>query len=177
VFLTDVPVPVENLIGPENDGWRVAMTTLGFERGTGLGAHVRFSKDVGELIEIVKAVGLSDDPIVRDQVARLYAETEVYKRNMYRTLTALSKGKQIGPEASLNKLFWSEMEVRIFECGMAAMGPYAELTPKADAAVDKSRWQKQYWYSRASCIYAGTTEIQKNIISERVLGLPKEPRA
>jgi alkylation response protein AidB-like acyl-CoA dehydrogenase len=177
VFLTDVRVPVENLIGPENDGWRVAMTTLGFERGTGLGAHVRFSKDVGELIEIVKAVGLSDDPIVRDQVARLYAETEVYKRNMYRTLTALSKGKQIGPEASLNKLFWSEMEVRIFEAGMGAMGPYAELTPKADAAVDKSRWQKQYWYSRASCIYAGTTEIQKNIISERVLGLPKEPRA
>jgi len=177
VFLTDVRVPVENLVGAENDGWRVAMTTLGFERGTGLGAHVRFSKDVQELIEIVKAVGLSDDPIVRDQVARLYAETEVYKRNMYRTLTALSKGRQIGPEASLNKLYWSEMEVRIFETGMAAMGPYAELTPKADAAVDKNTWQKHYWYSRAACIYAGTSEIQKNIISERVLGLPKEPRA
>jgi alkylation response protein AidB-like acyl-CoA dehydrogenase len=177
VFLTDVRVPVENLVGNENDGWRVAMTTLGFERGTGLGAHVRFSRDLQELVRIVKAVGLADDPLVRDRVARLYVETEVYKYNMYRTLTRMTTGKPIGPEASLNKLYWSEMEHRIYETGMDAMGPYAELTPKADSAVDKDHWQKSYWYSRAAMIYAGTSEIQKNIISERVLGLPKEPRA
>lgn len=153
------------------------MTTLGFERGTGLGAHVRFSRDLQELVRIVKAVGLADDPLVRDRVARLYVETEVYKYNMYRTLTRMTTGKPIGPEASLNKLYWSEMEHRIYETGMDAMGPYAELTPKADSAVDKDHWQKSYWYSRAAMIYAGTSEIQKNIISERVLGLPKEPRA
>ncbi len=176
VFLTDVRVGVGNLIGAEHDGWRVAMTTLGFERGTGLGAHVRFSQNLQELVALVKAVGLAGDPIVRDQVARLYTETEVYKHNMYRTLTTLTKGKQLGPEASVNKLYWSQMETRLFTAGMDAMGELAELTPKADLAVDKGHWQHHWWYSRAACIYAGTTEIQKNIIAERVLGLPKEVR-
>jgi alkylation response protein AidB-like acyl-CoA dehydrogenase len=177
VFLTDVRVPAGNVIGEVNGGWGVAMATLGFERGTGLGAHVRFSKNVEELVELVKAAGMADDPLIRDQVARVYVETEVYRHNMYRTLTTLAGGKPIGPEASLNKLFWSEMEVRIFDAGMQAMGAHAELTPKADQSLDPGRWQKMYWYSRAACIYAGTSEIQKNIISERVLGLPKEPRA
>jgi alkylation response protein AidB-like acyl-CoA dehydrogenase len=182
VFLTDVRVPVANLVGAENDGWRVAMTTLGFERGTGLGAHVRFSRDLRHLVALVEALGLADDPLVRDRVAQLYVETEVFKDNVYRTLTRLSKGAPVGPEASLNKLYWSEMEARIYEAGMQAAGPYAELTPKAELtatlaeAVDWEHWQHQYWYSRASKIYAGTSEIQKNIISERVLGLPKEGR-
>jgi alkylation response protein AidB-like acyl-CoA dehydrogenase len=122
-------------------------------------------------------MGLADDPVMREQVTKLFVETEVYRHNMYRTLTRLAGGKPIGPEASLNKLYWSEMEARTYETGIQAMGELAELTPKADAAADKGHWQKSYWYSRASCIYAGTTEIQKNIISERVLGLPKEPRA
>ncbi len=177
VFLTDVRVPVDNLVGQENDGWRVAMATLGFERGTGLGVHVRFAKDLDGLVSLVKAMGLSDDPIVRDQVARLFVETQVYTRHTYRNLTTVSKGRQLGPEASLNKLYWSEMEARIFDTGMSVMGPYAELKPDAPAAVDRDGWQKHYWYSRASLIYAGTSEVQKNIIAERVLGLPKEPAA
>jgi alkylation response protein AidB-like acyl-CoA dehydrogenase len=186
VFFTDVRVPVENVIGEENDGWRVAMATLGFERGTGLGSHVRFSKDLEELVKLVKAVGAQDDPIVRDRVAQLYADTEVYRHNMYRTLTRLAGGKPIGPEASLNKLYWSEMEVRIFTAGLELMGALAELGPKSDAMAEAlgpegfeiwQHWHKQYWYSRAACIYAGTSQIQKNIISERVLGLPKEPRS
>jgi alkylation response protein AidB-like acyl-CoA dehydrogenase len=185
VFFTDVRAPAENVVGQVNDGWRVAMTTLGFERGTGLGTHVRFSRDVRELIDLVKAMALADDALVRDEVARLYAETEVYRHNMYRTLTRLAAGKQLGPEASLNKLYWSEMEARIYDAGMRVMGPYAELTPESaavggrlDSAAAKawSHWQKSYWYARASTIYAGTSEIQKNIISERVLGMPKEPR-
>ena len=177
VFLTDVRVPAHNLVGNLNEGWGIAMATLGFERGTGLGAHVRFSKDLQELVRMVRALGLSDDPILRDEVTRHFVDTEVYRHNMYRTLTRLAGGKPIGPEASLNKLYWSQMEARIYETGMQAMGELGELTPKADAAVDKGHWQKSYWYSRASNIYAGTSEIQKNIISERVLGLPKEPRA
>ncbi len=177
VFLTDVRVPAENLIGELNAGWGIAMTTLGFERGTGLGAHVRFSKDLQELVRLVKALGMEDDPALRDEVTRHFVDTEVYRHNMYRTLTRLAGGKPIGPEASLNKLFWSQMEARIYETGMQAMGELAELTPKADAAADAGHWQKTYWYSRASMIYAGTSEIQKNIISERVLGLPKEPKA
>ena len=177
VFFTDVRVPVANLVGEENDGWRVAMTTLGFERGTGLGSHVRFSKDLQALVALVKAAGAQDDPLVRDHVAKLYVDTEVYRHNMYRTLTRLAGGKQIGPEASLNKLYWSQMEADIYETGMQVMGPLMELAPSADLAVDKGEWHKHYWYSRASLIYAGTSEIQKNIISERVLGLPKEAKA
>ena len=177
VFFTDVRVPAENLVGELNDGWRIAMTTLGFERATGLGAHVRFSRDLRELVGLVKSMGLDSDPVYRDQVTKLYVDTEVYRHNMYRTLTRLASGKPIGPEASLNKLYWSEMEARTYETGIQAMGELAELTPQADAAPDKGHWQKSYWYSRASCIYAGTSEIQKNIISERVLGLPKEPSA
>jgi alkylation response protein AidB-like acyl-CoA dehydrogenase len=182
VFFTDVRVPVGNVVGQEHDGWRVAMTTLGFERGTGLGAHVRFSRDLRELVALVKALGLQDDPLVRDRVAGLYVETEVFKHNVYRTLTRLSKGSPVGPEASLNKLYWSEMEARIFDTGMELAGPLAELTPKASLtgplgeAVDWDRWQHQYWYSRGAKIYAGTSEIQRNIIAERVLGLPKEAR-
>ena len=186
VFFTDVRVPAWNVIGEVNDGWRVAMATLGFERGTGLGSHVRFSKDLGELVSLVKAVGMDRDPLVRDRVAKLFAETEVFRHNSYRTLSRLGNGKPIGPEASLNKLYWSEMETRLYEAGMHVLGELAELGPKAPAVLEAlgdehaldawGHWHKQYWYSRASMIYAGTSEIQKNIISERVLGLPKEPR-
>ena len=187
VFFTDVRVPIANVVGEVNDGWRVAMSTLGFERGTGLGSHVRFSRDLDGLVALVKGMGLQDDPIVRDQVAKLHVDVSVFRHNTYRTLTRLAHGKPIGPEASLNKLYWSQMEARIFETGMQVMGPYAELTSKADQAAERlgraaaaaawDHWHKQYWYSRAALIYAGTSEVQRNIIAERVLGLPKEPAA
>ena len=177
VFFTDVRVPAENIVGELNDGWRIAMTTLGFERATGLGAHVRFSRDLAELVALARAVGADQDPIWRDEITRHFVDTEVYRHNMYRTLTRLANGKPIGPEASLNKLYWSQMEARVYETGMQVMGELGELSPKADAAIDTDHWHKTYWYSRASMIYAGTSEIQKNIISERVLGLPKEPKA
>jgi len=176
VFFTDVRVPADQVVGEVNDGWRVAMATLGFERGTGLGSHVRFSRDIRRLVDLVRAAGTADDPITRDEVAARFVETEVFRHNTYRTLTRLASGKPIGPEASLNKLYWSEMEARIFETGMRAMGSRAELAPDADLAIDTDKWHKQYWYARAALLYAGTSEIQKNIISERVLGLPKEPR-
>jgi alkylation response protein AidB-like acyl-CoA dehydrogenase len=184
VFFTDVRVPAVNVIGEPNEGWRIAMATLGFERGTGLGSHVRFSRDLAQLIDIVKAVGLAGDPLVRDEIGKLYAETEVFRYNTYRTLSRLTSGKPLGPEASLTKLYWSQMETRIYEAGMQAAGEFAELSADApaiatqlgDAAGLWKHWQKQYLYARGAMIYAGTSEIQKNIISELVLGLPKEPR-
>ncbi|MBA2318233.1 MAG: acyl-CoA dehydrogenase family protein [Euzebyales bacterium] len=185
VFFTDVRVPAENVVGEVNDGWRVAMTTLGFERGTGLGSHVRFSRILRELVTLARAAGRDTDPIVRDRIAGMYAETEVFRHNTYRTLTCMAKGKPIGPEASLNKLYWSEMEVRLFETGMEVLGTLAELGPKSSAVTDVlghdaaalwDHWHKRYWYARAACIYAGTSEIQKNIVAERLLGLPREPR-
>ena len=177
VFFTDVRVPAENVVGEVDDGWRVAMTTLSFERGTGLGSHVKFGRDLDRLVGLVRARGMADDPLVRDRVAALFARNRVFRHNTYRTATALSSGGRLGPEASLNKLYWSQMERDIFELGMTVMGPYAELAPDADLALDQHRWHHDYWYARASCIYAGTSQIQKNIIAERVLGLPKEGRA
>ncbi len=177
VFLSDVRVPAGNRIGEEGQGWKIAMATLGFERGTGLGSHVRFSKNLEDLVALVQHMGKQDDPLIRDQLAQLFIETEVYRHNMYRTLTQLADGKPPGPEASVNKLYWSEMEVRLFRLGMEVMGERAELTDKANLAVPTDHWQKHYWYARGSNIYAGTTEIQKNIIAERVLDLPRIPVA
>lgn len=178
VFITDVRVPAHQVVGAVDDGWRVAMTTLGFERGTGLGSWVRFAKDLAALVDVVRAMGLEDDPRVRDQVAALYAENQVFRRNSSRTLTTLSSGKPIGPEASMTKLYWSDMERRIYETGMEVLGPWAELAPDA-APIARANpgFHRKYWYGRAACIYAGTSQIQKNIIAERVLGLPKEARA
>lgn len=185
VFFTDVAVPAAHVLGEPGDGWRIAMTTLGFERGTGLGSHVTFSRDVQDLVALVSALGLDRDPVTRDEVARLYAETEVYRHHTYRMLTQLAAGQPGGAEASLNKLYWSEMDVRIYEAGMQAMGERAELEPGSARVLDDldgraadawAAWQRTYWYSRAATIYAGTSEIQKNIIAERLLGLPKEPR-
>jgi alkylation response protein AidB-like acyl-CoA dehydrogenase len=176
VFFDDVRVPAANVVGGVDNGWAVAMTCLSFERGTGLGSHVRFQKNLDGLVDIVKAAGSDDDPKVRDAVAALHVRNQVFRHNGNRTLTSITNGNPIGPEASLNKLFWSTMERDIFETGMDVMGPYAELEDGGLDGVDAMGWHKQYWYSRAACIYAGTSQIQKNIIAERVLGLPKEPR-
>ncbi len=176
VFFDDVRVPAANVVGGVDDGWSVAMTTLSFERGTGLGSHVRFQRNLDDLATLVKARGVSDDPRVRDKVAELHIRNQVFRHNGARTLTSLTNGNELGPEASLNKLFWSTMERDIFETGMDVLGPYAELEDPGLDGVDAKAWHKTYWYSRAACIYAGTSQIQKNIISERVLGLPKEPK-
>ncbi len=176
VFFTDVRVPVDNVVGEVDDGWRIAMATLGYERGTGLGNHIRFSNNVQELVALARDAGVDEEPLVRDDVAQRFIETEVFRHHMHRTLTRMATGQAPGPEASLNKLYWSEMEARIFGSGLELMGPAAVLSDKASAAPEIPNWQKRYWYARAATIYAGTSEIQKNIIAERVLGLPKEPR-
>ena len=176
VFFTDVRVPVDNVVGEIDDGWRIAMATLGYERGTGLGNHVRFSNNVRELMALARAAGVDEEPLVRDDVAQRFIETEVFRHHMHRTLTRMATDHAPGPEASLNKLYWSEMEARIFRSGLDLMGPAAVLSDKASAAQEIPDWHKRYWYARAATIYAGTSEIQKNIIAERILGLPKEPR-
>ena len=176
VFLTDVRVPAEHVVGGVDNGWGVAMTTLSFERGTGLGSHVRFQKNLDSLRAIIRAQGADADPLVRDAYARLHARNQVFRRNGQRTLSSIMNGNPVGPEASLNKLYWSQMEHDIFETGMSVMGDRAEVLPGGDAAVAEDGFHTMYWYSRASKIYAGTSQIQRNIIAERVLGLPKEPK-
>jgi len=173
VFFTDVRVPRANLVGNLNEGWKVAMTTLGFERGTGLGSPAAFNRMFRDLVDLTRREQRDGDPDVRRRVAQSYIETRMFQLNNQRTLSKLSKGAQVGSEASLNKLYWSEMEMRLLELGLDVLGPRAEVAEGPEAEHGGELFG-DYLYARASMIYAGTNEIQKNIIAQRVLGLPRE---
>lgn len=175
VFMTDARVPAANVVGEVDDGWRVAMTALGFERGVGRRTYVKFLNDLTMLRHFVLARDQQDDAVVREELGRLFTSVALYRHHVNRTVAESRDGK-VGPEASYNKLYWSEMQTDIYEVGMRVLGPLAELQDDTAALPDIRRWQDTYWYSRATRLFAGTNQIQKNIISERVLGLPKEPR-
>ena len=177
VFFSNVRVPRANVVGEVNGGWKVAMATLGFERGTGLGSPAAFNRMFRDLVDLTRrqprdAGVAADDPDVRRRVAQAYIETRVFELTTQRTLSQLSKGRPLGPEASLTKLYWSEMEARMEELAVDVLGPRGELQPGTRDAVGE--FFNDYLYARASMIYAGTSEVQKNIIATRVLGLPRE---
>ena len=175
VFFTDVRVPVStNVIGEENRGWDVAMTTLGFERDAPSAPAGRFERDVAELGSIARAMGRDGDAGVRDTIGSLYAQALAYRWHTMRTLTRLARGERIGPEGSVTKVLWSELERDTFAAGRDLLGPYGEVLSDEAPQPDPLRWHSKYWFSRAATIYAGTSEIQRNIISERVLGLPRK---
>ena len=170
VFFTSVRVPVAQTIGEINDGWSVALSTLGFERDAPARPAARYERDLGELIAIARARDVWDDPSVRDAVGALAARVETYRLHTLRTLTRLQRGESIGDDASVTKLLWSELERDIFEYGMSLLGPYAGALSDSPAAAS---FDNRYWYARAATIYAGTSEIQNNIVAERILGLPR----
>ncbi|MEX2392932.1 MAG: acyl-CoA dehydrogenase family protein, partial [Actinomycetota bacterium] len=165
VFFTDARVPAQNVIGDVGDGWRVAMTTLGAEREAPARPGARYIRDINELIAICRERGTIDEPSVQDGIVDLYVEAKAYEHSTRRTLSDLAQGKQIGLGASVTKLQWSELERRVFDVGLELVGPVAP-------GLSETWWSK-YWYARAATIYAGTSEIQRNIISERILGLPR----
>lgn len=184
VFFTDVRVPVANVVGGLGEGWKVAMSTLGFERGAVFGDHAKFSADVRALAGLVAADGGAEDTLTLDELGRLVTATEVYRANVYRLAGIAESGGDVDSSASINNLYWTEMQHDIFSTGLRLMGEDAELTgvPRslddAPEGVRRARedWHHRYWYARAAMIFGGTSEIQRNIISERVLGLPMEPR-
>jgi alkylation response protein AidB-like acyl-CoA dehydrogenase len=173
VFLTDVLVPRENIIGEIDDGWRVAMTTLTHERGSGLNTASHFHQTLREVIGLIPPERRTDAR-VREQVGRLYEEIEAYRYMTMRTLSQMAQRKPVGPQGSMGKLWWSEMQLRIFELGLDMLGEQALLTDGQPGEPHDLR--QRYWLARAAFIYAGSNEVQRNIISERVLGLPKEAR-
>jgi alkylation response protein AidB-like acyl-CoA dehydrogenase len=166
VFFSDVFVPDEHVIGDVNGGWGVAMTTLGFERDAPAAAPALYRRALDDLIAVARQRGLAGDATVRDRIGALYARVEGYRGQALHTLSRLARGESIGSEASVTKLLWSELERDIYETTRELLGPQAETTVAA-------AWQHEYWYARAATIYAGTSEIQRNIIGERVLGLPR----
>lgn len=173
VFFDEVRVPRGNLLGGLGEGWKVAMATAGFERGLMLRSPARFQAAAARLVALYRQHASDADPSLRDAVVRAWSRAEAYCLNTYRTATRLIAGGSIGAEASLNKIFWSEMDVHLHETALAILDARAELLPHAPAAGDVGAWLDGFYFSLAGPIYAGTNEIQRNVIAERVLGLPR----
>jgi alkylation response protein AidB-like acyl-CoA dehydrogenase len=178
MFFTDVRVPRANILGELNDGWRVAMTTLMNERGTlGFALSVQARIALDELIGKAKTLKRNgkpaiEDPVVRQRIAQLHVEIEALRLNGYRALSTVMRTGVPGPEGSLGKLLWSESAQRLTDLAMELYGP-AGLTTEWKGDADLKRWQFAHLRARGNTIEAGTSEILRNIIAERVLGLPR----
>ncbi len=174
VFFDDVRVPRENRLGEENQGWKVAMATAGFERGLMLRSPARFQATAEKLIALYRRHADTADPSWRDAAVQAWMDTEAYSLNTYATASRLIAGGTIGAEASLNKIFWSEMDLHMHETALGLLGEGAALLPRAPAGAEVGGWLDGFLFSLAGPIYAGTNEIQRNVIAERLLGLPKD---
>jgi alkylation response protein AidB-like acyl-CoA dehydrogenase len=168
IFFDEARVPVANTLGGVGAGWGVAMATAGFERGVSLRSPARFTEAARRLADLWRERADPSDDALRDAVANEWIEAEGYRLHTYRTVTQLLEGGSVGSEASMNKIFWSEMDIRIRETALAILGPEAE-SPTGPA----ERWVDEFLFSLAGPIYAGTNEIQRNIIADRVLDLPR----
>jgi alkylation response protein AidB-like acyl-CoA dehydrogenase len=174
VFFTDVRIPATQVLGEVNRGWSTAIAALMNERANlGTGAQVVFKRNLDALIERARTTirngrPASEDPIVRQKLAQAYLELEILRLNTNRALTSLAKTGIPGPEGSIQKLYWSEMNQRTQQIAQEILGPYGQLSD-----FDGGTWEYSYLRARGNTIEAGTSEIQRNIIAERVLGLPK----
>jgi alkylation response protein AidB-like acyl-CoA dehydrogenase len=174
IFFRDVRVPKENLVGKINEGWRVAMGTLMHERGTfGAGLQVNYKRNFNRLVEIAHEMKRDTDPIIRQKLAQAYTEIEVMRCNQMRAFSKINETGVPGPEGSIQKIFWSELNQRFQQIAMEIMGPYGQLAHGSADAFDEGQWAYGYLRSRGNTIEAGTSEIQRNIIGHFVLGLPK----
>jgi len=175
-FLDGVRAPMFNVIGGLNNGWRVAMTTLGYERGgSATILHLGYEREFWELAETARKRGNNTDPLIRQRLAWAYSQVQLMRFTGLRTLAQLAEGRQPGPEASISKLFWSEYHKRLGEIAIDVEGTDGLIRPEGEG-YPTTGWQNVFLSSRAGTIYSGTSEIQRNIIAERALGLPKEPR-
>jgi alkylation response protein AidB-like acyl-CoA dehydrogenase len=173
VFLEDVFVPDRDVLGAVHEGWRVAMATTGSERGLTLRSPGRFMAAAARLADLYRRHAgdgaLDSDPTVRDAVVRAWIDADAYRWQTFWTVTRMMDGGQTGPEASLVKIFWSELDVRLHETALRLLGSRAELVDGDDPAA----WMKGWQFALSGPIYAGTNEIQRNVVAERVLGLPR----
>ena len=172
IFLTDVRVPVTNVVGEIGEGWQVAMTTLLHERGTlGFALTARLDVALRRLITTARKTGAIDDPLVRDRIAQLHVDLQALRFTNYRSLTALLRTGIPGPEGSVAKLHWSETNQRLTSLALELLGPDAQLS--GPDGFWGGYWQYQQLRSLGNTIEAGTSEVLRNIVAERVLGLPR----
>jgi alkylation response protein AidB-like acyl-CoA dehydrogenase len=173
IFFEDARVPVANRLGEEGEGWHIAMTTAGFERGLMLRSPARFQVAAQRLIALWHAHRAEADPALASHVAQAWMDARAYALNTYWTATRLMAGDSIGVEASLNKIFWSELDLHLHRAAMSLLGARAELRAGAADGEDSDGWLEGFMFALAGPIYAGTNEIQRNLIAERLLGLPR----
>ena len=167
VFLDEVFVPEDQLIGPLHGGWQVANATLSHERGINPRQLVIHIQLLDELVRLAQRTGAMDDWRLRQRVAQAFVEVRLFQLHNWRTLSRLEKGGEPGPEGSILKLYWSEMSKRLHETAMAVLGPAAPLWRGGRDNPGDGTWQRSWLYYQASSIFAGTNEIQRNIAGER----------
>ncbi len=187
VFFTDAVCPKDEVVGGVNGGWRVAMTLLGFERGEAAATlPIRFQGEFDRLVRLARERGVADDPVIRQRLAWAHAKVQVMRYNGMRVLTRYLHGAHPGPDAAISKLYWSEYHQLLTELAVDILGAEAMVptgraaatafqTDDAGAPNTSNSWVSTFLNARAGTIYAGSSQIQRNIVGEMVLGLPKEP--
>jgi alkylation response protein AidB-like acyl-CoA dehydrogenase len=179
IFFRDVRVPTENVLGNVNDGWNVAISTLMHERGAfGARLHLLFKRNIDRLIELSHSIPrngspAAKDPLIRQKLAQCYAEVEIMRLNQLRAFSRMAATGVPGPEGSILKIFWSELNQRVQQIAQELLGPYGQLLGPDRHAIDHGIWSYGYLRSRGNTIEAGTSEVQRNIIGHFVLGLPR----
>jgi alkylation response protein AidB-like acyl-CoA dehydrogenase len=178
IFMDEAYIPDENVIGGVGNGWGVAITTLMNERaGLAFAAQAALKTHIRDAIQLAKSTSrdgqsAAEDPVIRDRLAQLFIESEIFRVTNYRGLTKIMKNGVPGPEGSLGKWQWAEVNQHLMELAIEIEGPYGQFADRSEYAIDGD-WQYQFLRTRANSIEGGTTDILKNIIAERVLGLPK----
>ena len=174
VFFDQARTSAHNMIGQPGDGWKIAMALLGFERGVStLGQQMQFQNELDEVVRIARANGAAQDPVIRQRIAQAWAGLRVLRYNSLRMLSGAQDGS-LRPEATIYKLAWSTWHVELGKLAMDVLGPEAELL--AGAPYELTRLQALFLFTRADTLYGGSSEIQRNIIAERALGMPREAR-
>jgi alkylation response protein AidB-like acyl-CoA dehydrogenase len=175
VFFEDVEVSCALRVGPENEGWPIVRTSIGHERATAfIATEIRYRRIVQELVAMAQELGLAQDHVIRQDLARCETEVRLLAWNGARVLERVLEGEEPGPASSISRLFSSSFERRLHEVAMQLQGAHGMLSSRDPDAVERGRWTYGFLATRASTIGAGTAEIQRNTIAEKVLGLPKE---
>jgi alkylation response protein AidB-like acyl-CoA dehydrogenase len=179
LFFRDVRVPADNVLGKVGDGWNVALGTLAHERLTlGAGVQITLKRQFDRLLQLAHSTmrngkPAAEDPVIRQKLAQSYAEIEIMRLNQMRAITRINQNGVPGPEGSIQKIFWTELNQRFQQIATEVLGPFATLTKGDSHAVDDGLWAYSFLRARGNTIEAGTSEIQRNIVGHFVLGLPK----